>query len=380
MAKLSNEDKRQVCLDLIEEICKAGSEGIAKSELLNKMKSKEGYSIDVYENVLLNEYVGAIGKNNATKGVRRWTRYVLDDQSIAEGLVNDYFDSRMTELDRWILYRDIAEFVDGKEYKVASEAEVMGNFCIQLPVLVEMNAQLTLMNAPLDYPEGSKNGKFKLSEHTMAVINAKITELEAEKALKVRDERRKNLELARASKLKKNQKEVDVSHLKPLDSETRKKIQLRLVNIIYSAPKSKLEISGISFNYHNTYGENIKYNAIESMMKNIPGVSRSKDLYKVDDITKSMLYLDPIRAKVKIDVVFERNTINEMELKRYENMRFSRSIGGCDIYMLEDWNTYDLYIQLMNLLLMGASIDKVYAEKVKSVMVTNMSIGKKSIL
>lgn len=374
--RLSNEDKRHICLDFVDEICKAGPDGISKLDLINKVtKLNEGrYFIDDYEPVFDKEYISAIGKNNAKKGERRWTRYIIDDQSIAEKLVNDYFDDRMTELDKWILYREIAKFVDSKEHKVASESEVIENFCIELSVLVEMNTQLTLLNVPLDYPEGSKNGKFKLSDHTLAVINNKIAELESEEAKKAANEKRKNLELARKAKKEGKGNPDRNGNLLPLDPKEKKKIQLKLVELIYEAgqPVTSRQLSA---SYQYKYGHAVRYNTVESFLKNIPGIGFKNDQYRVNDLNQALSYLNPLRSRVRFEVVVSSGVVID-----YKNMAFSRSIGVYDIYILDDINSYDLYIQILELMLIGASIDSSITDKVKKAMIDNMKCGKKSIL
>jgi hypothetical protein len=337
------------------------------------------FSVEEYDSVLRNEYIKAIGKHIATIGNKRSTKYVMDDQVTGEELVNNYFDGSMTELDQWLLYKDIAEFIESGDNGVRLDKEIINEFRIELELLNEMNSNLIVFNsdAALDpFNENSQGIKYRLKELTMNVIQNKVNELEELEAKKLREEKHKQLEKARASRWDK--KSEDNKNLIPLDPETKKQIQLKLVELIYSDPDSRMNQSKIAFDYQRACGNNIKYSAIESMLRNVPGVSKNKDSYEVKNITEAIKYLDPFKAKVRIEVIFRDGT-DDM-VKYYKNMRLSRSIGEYKVYVLEDWNTYDLYTQIIQLMLNGASIDKSYTEKVSIMMLSNMKEGKKSIL
>jgi hypothetical protein len=277
------------------------------------------------------------------------------------------------------LYKDIAEFIESGDNGVRLDKEIIDEFRIELELLNNMNSNLIVMNvdAALDpFNENSQGIKYRLKELTMNVIQNKVDELKELEAKKLREEKHKQLEKARASRWDK--KSEDNKNLIPLDPEAKKQIQLRLVELIYSDPDSRMNQSKLAFDYQRACGSSIKYSAIESMLRNVPGVSKNKDSYEVKNITEAIKYLDPFKAKVRIEVIFRDGT-DDM-VKYYKNMRLSRSIGEYKVYVLEDWNTYDLYTQIIQLMLNGASIDKNYTDKVNIMLISNMRNGRKSIL
>jgi hypothetical protein len=372
LSELTKEDKRQICLDLSQVIHEAGEDGLSKSEIFEKFEGNEEYSQSMYVEVLLTDFLDCLGKNNVRRGERRWTRYVVDSQETAESIINDYFDSRMNELDKWELYKDICSYIH--ENGVVLDTEVSEHFTIELERIYEMNSELIKlnMNVGLDpFNKNSQGTKLRLFDGTLSEILSKIEKLKIEENEKLN---RKKSESARNSKMDKKDAK-DNKHIIPMDPKTKRIVQRNLLEIIYSDPKSSMTYSKISYEYRQRMGAGIQYNSIDSMLKGVPGVKLHKDYYEVTNIVEALEYVDPLRSKVRIEVGMRKGIKVE-----YTNMRFSRELGEYNIYILEDDNKYELYIQILDLLLMGASIDEHVTTKVRHAVTSNMSRGMKSIL
>lgn len=351
MKELINaESKRQMVLDAAQIIASYGTNGVAIGELVNKLNYdlNERYIKTVVKTVL----IASLGKNNVLRGERRGARYVIDDLDMAVKLINDHFDRSMNSLQLWELYADVADYIS--KTPAVTDRMVAEEFGVEPEFLDSMNSALLEYGTELEFYKITSNGtKLRLTSNTLTVIQGKINDL--------------------TPKVDKVEK---VKKLIPLPEDKRKMLQERLLNVIYYLNLGETDIRIIAKVYEDRFKETIKFPTIHSLMDKVPGVKRFGESYQVTDIHTAIGYINPIKANVKIDVAVKKGT----DVSAYKNLRYSRELGDYDMYILEDKNSYDIIIQILDLILMGASIDPIIVKRVRDIVSANMSSGHKTLL
>lgn len=356
--KMDREDQRQLVLDVAAIIAEKGVYGIRMGDLVNEMKvNHDGIDIIYLKNtiirVLLKKCLG-----NIIQGEKAQARYMIDDLDIAIKLINDYFDRGMTPLEMWKLIKDICEYINDKEESCYIE-EVADEFGVEMEFIDKVNSELTKYAVGFDFYKQTHRGtKVRVNENAMSVIDGMISDLESKEP---------------KPSPKKDESEGKDIKLKVLDEETRRRMQLRLIEIIYQ--KDSMSQGEISRIYFKMYGDNLKYPVIESMLKKIPGIGHKNDQYWIKDIKDAIFSIDPFKSRVKVEVAVKKG----MDVK-YSNMKKTLELTDHDIYMLEDDNSYDLITQLLDLILSGASVNESIREVVMSTVIENMKTGKKVLL
>ena len=357
--KMDREDQRQLVLDVAAVIAEKGVYGIRMGDLVNEMKVNHNEINTIYLKntiikVLLKKCLG-----NIIQGEKAQARYIIDSLDIAVKLINDYFDRGMTPLEMWRLIKDICEYINSKDESCYIE-EVADEFGIEMEFIDKVNSELTKYAVGFDFYKQTHRGtKVKVNENAMSVINNMITDLESKEPVK-------------SSPRKDSTKGEDVK-LKVLDEETRRRIQLRLVEIIYQ--KDSMSQGEISRIYFKMYGDNLKYSVIESMLKKVPGIGHKSDQYWIKDIKDAVFSIDPFKSRVKLEIAVKKG----MSVG-YSNMKKTLELTDYDVYILEDDNSYDLIIQLLDLIVSGVSVNESIREIVMSIVIENMKTGKKVLL
>lgn len=345
---VDSEQKRQLVLDLAKVIADSGDEGVSLNELVLGVNSD--FDNNYVIGVIRRDLVACLGK--ITRGERRWSRYYIDDLDIAVKLINDHFDRKMNDLQLWELYADIAEYI--KDTPAVTDKMVTEEFGIDLEVLDKMNSDLVEYGSNLDFHKLTANGtKVRLGDNTLTVIDARINALKP-KCDKVKVEEKKNLI--------------------PLPEDQKRMIQERILHIIYYF--NKISIKDIAAEYKVRFNEDLKFLTIRSFMDKMPGIYHYNEVYQVKDINAALEHINPIKSIIRIDVALKSGT----DVSAYKNMRYSRTLGDYDIYILEDKTSYNVVTQVLDLILIGASIDSKIVDQVKNILKINMSIGHKIIL
>lgn len=358
--KMDREDQRQLVLDVAAVIAEKGVYGIRMGDLINEIKVNHNEIDTIYLKntiirVLLKKCLG-----NIIQGEKAQARYVIDSLDIAVKLINDYFDRGMTPLEMWRLIKDICEYINSKDESCYIE-EVADEFGVEMEFIDRVNSELTKYNIGFDFYKQTHRGtKVKVNENAMSVINGMITDLDSKYSTK-------------PISTKKDETKGEEVKLKVLDEETRRRIQLRLVEIIYQ--KDSMSQGEISRVYFKMYGDNLKYSVIESMLKRVPGIGHKSDQYWIKDIKEAIFSIDPFKSRVKIEIAVKKGISIE-----YSNMKKTLELPDYDIYILEDDNSYDLIIQLLDLIVSGVSVSESVRDTVMSIVMENMKTGKKVLL
>ena len=336
--KMDREDQRQLVLDVAAVIAEKGVYGIRMGDLVNEMKVNHNEIDTIYLKntiirVLLKKCLG-----NIIQGEKAQARYIIDSLDIAVKLINDYFDRGMTPLEMWRLIKDICEYINSKDESCYIE-EVADEFGVEMEFIDKVNSELTKYAVGFDFYKQTHRGtKVKVNENAMSVINNMITDLESKE---------------------------------PVKSSPRK--DSTKVEIIYQ--KDSMSQGEISRIYFKMYGDNLKYSVIESMLKKVPGIGHKSDQYWIKDIKDAVFSIDPFKSRVKLEIAVKKGMSVE-----YSNMKKTLELTDYDIYILEDDNSYDLIIQLLDLIVSGVSVNESIREIVMSIVIENMKTGKKVLL
>lgn len=355
--KMSLEDERQIMLDIALVISNYGTDGASMGEIQEEIEKKhQGINVANLVKVKLSKCLGKI-----SKGERRWVKYIIDDLDVACQLINQYYDSGMTEYELWNLRKSICEYII--ENPGVTTEKICDEFSIEDQFLDEMNSELVKYNVGLNFYKSTNKGtKVRIdNEMTIPCLNGIIEDVRKKESPK------------HPSKVEST--EESSRKLSRMDPLMKKKIQSRLVEIIYS--KDRMSTYDISKRYIKIYKEDMKYQTIDSMMSGVPGVGHSKDgYYWIKDINESMNYVDPIKGLVDLEIVSK----DSIDLEKYPNIKFSREFEGLKIYKLKCRNEYSVILDIFDLILSGVSIDTEVREKVIDIVKNNLKAGDKYLL
>ena len=135
---------------------------MGKSEIVNTMKTKYNLPEGMIIRILRKELPKSVG--NCLIGSKRYAKYVIDNLDVAVQLVNSYYDSLMTDAEKYQLYSDIVKFIHEGNHRIKV---IMNEFMIQEDTLDKINQTLLLYNQSLDF---YKIGKVRVSEDSYVRI------------------------------------------------------------------------------------------------------------------------------------------------------------------------------------------------------------------
>jgi archaellum component FlaD/FlaE len=374
---MNKSDKRRVLCRMAEIISEYGKDGISKSDLINEIypEFQDDFSEENLIYLLRVNLPEAIG--NIVSGARRWAKYVIDDKSVAIDLINDYYNSKMTELEKWLNFEEACDFIESDNH--CTRESIERQFGCNMDKIDE---ELAKYNAGLDYYKVTSHGtRVRLGENTRGILNGIISELENAE----NEPEKSKVEKPKTKKLKMNTVEPHksiskASHLVEMTDEDRKIVMRNIVEILY-ARGSSMTINDIRNNYYKKFGA-ISYDSVECMLKRMKGLRRTErtqnedDKYSITNLNECLYSISPYLAKVRIEVAID----SSINVDEYANMELIMNIGEKSIYLIEDDNSHDLYAQLFTLWTKGAKFSDKITSNLIRVINDSLKSTEKSII